>query len=621
MIFILKKKDTVFFIVLITILVFFTLTSLYSFLLFHTLAELFSIVIAGAIFIIAWNSRDHIDSNYLLFIGIAYLFIGGIDFLHTLAYKGMNIFAGFDADLPTQLWIAGRYLEAGTLIAAALLITRKINVYKELAAYFVISAALIISIFSGIFPVCYIEGQGLTGFKIVSEYIICTMLALAVYLLYRRKENFEPGIFSLIIISIFFTILSELAFTFYVSVYGLSNLVGHLFKIVSFALIYYALVESGIRRPYEIIFRNLAEKEKEAAEERDMARMYMDVAGVMLLVLDSSGIVRQINRKGCEMLGYDEDEITGKNFIENFIPADKKEEAHCIFLDYVNDRCGIEDSLEYDILTKNRETKTLLWQNTLTWGRNGKITGTVVSAGDITELKKTRDALKEVNRKLNLLSDITRHDILNQITGAVGYLELIELDKEIPPGTKTEKYISKLSEIIGTIQRQITFTGYYKDLGEQAPGWFDVGEIVRYVSRDIALGEIELNCDIKGVEVFADPLFGKVIYNLMDNAVKHGETLTHITFFTEKRPEELIIFCEDDGVGIPDEFKEKIFKREHYKNSGLGLFLSGEILGITGLTIDETGTPGRGARFGIHVPADKFRKIKSSGGESYLHET
>ena len=131
------------------------------------------------------------------------------------------------------------------------------------------------------------------------------------------------------------------------------------------------------------------------------------------------------------------------------------------------------------------------------------------------------------------------------------------------------------------------------------------------VSKTSSFGEIELKNNIKHVEIFADPLFEKVIYNLIDNAIKHGETITEISFYNLETPEELIIVCEDNGVGIPADAKEKIFRREYYKNSGLGLFLSREILAITGLTIEETGKPGKGARFEIHVPEGKFR-IKSS---------
>ncbi len=732
--FMFNRKDSIFLLVLGIILVIFSLTSMYSYLLFHTFSELFSIVIAAAIFIIAWNSRDYIDNKYLLFIGIAYLFIGEIDLLHTLAYKGMNIFAGFDANLPGQLWIAGRYLEAATLIAAALLISRSVNVYKELAVYTAIFSALLIVIFTGIFPDCYIDGQGLTTFKITSEYIICLMLVLAGYLLYRRKEYFEPGIFNLVIISIFFTILSELAFTFYVSVYDFSNLIGHLFKIISFALIYYALVESGIRRPHEVIFRELSEKKKEATKEKDKLEMYLEVAGVMFLVLDVKGIVRLINLKGCEILGYKESEIVGMDFIDNFIPAKKRDEAHRAFSITMTGDIESYRSLEYDVLTKNGDIRTLLWQNSITRDEEGIITGTLSSgvditlrkqaesllqrtqfafdhspdeiyyvnsegqliyanlraresfaiesdsainktifdinpeitqsrwkeiwsemlkegfhgfetvhrhsdgtsypveivaylityegvkyscniARDITERKKAEDALQEVNKKLNLLSSITRHDILNQITVAAGYMEILRLDKGISEDTKAEKYIEKVLRAIETIRKQIIFTGYYRDLGEQAPQWFDMGSIVTATQESFRFDEFNLRNDIKNTEIFADPLFGKVIFNLIDNAIKHGETISEISFFTDETPDELIIVCEDDGMGIPDEAKEQIFMREYFKNSGFGLFLSREILAITCLTITETGTFGEGARFEIHVPKGRYREISSPDDE------
>ncbi|ADN35874.1 multi-sensor signal transduction histidine kinase [Methanolacinia petrolearia DSM 11571] len=243
--------------------------------------------------------------------------------------------------------------------------------------------------------------------------------------------------------------------------------------------------------------------------------------------------------------------------------------------------------------------------------QNGEVYGVLLFATDITEQKKNQDALKEVNRKLNLLSSITRHDILNQITVAAGYLDLIEMDQNIPKETKTEEYINKITNAVETIKRQITFTGYYKDLGEQSPQWFDVGEIIEKISTSSAfvsdIKSIKFTNNIENIEVFADPLFEKVIYNLTDNAIKHGETITEITFYSEQKPDELIIYCEDDGVGIPGDVKEKIFRREYFKNSGLGLFLSREILSITGLTITETGTPGEGARFEIHIPEGKFR--------------
>ncbi|MBI5212982.1 MAG: hypothetical protein HY957_06360 [Nitrospirae bacterium] len=143
-----------------------------SFLLFHSIVEIFSIIIAGSIFMFTWNSRRFMDNSYLLFIGIAYLFVGGMDLLHTLAYKGMGVFQGYNANLPTQLWIAARYMQSISLLIAPLLIDRKLNV-TFVFFYYALAATLLLGfVFQNIFPDCYIEGSGLTVFKKVSESVV-----------------------------------------------------------------------------------------------------------------------------------------------------------------------------------------------------------------------------------------------------------------------------------------------------------------------------------------------------------------------------------------------------------------------------------------------------------------
>jgi len=234
------------------------LSSLYNYLLYHSLAELFSVVIAVGVFAIAWNSRRFLENNYLLYLGIAYLFVGIIDLAHTLSYKGMSIFSGFGANLPTQLWIAARYLEAVSLLLAPWFLRRRLNPAALFAAYFLIFTLLCLAIFYWrIFPVCFVEGVGLTPFKKISEYIICGILAGALAFLWRQQAEFDPMVLRLIIWSIILTMASELAFTFYVGVYDLSNFVGHFFKILSFYLIYKAIIETGLVKPYNLLFRNL----------------------------------------------------------------------------------------------------------------------------------------------------------------------------------------------------------------------------------------------------------------------------------------------------------------------------------------------------------------------------
>ncbi|MGE0085643.1 MAG: MASE3 domain-containing protein [Desulfococcaceae bacterium] len=249
------------------------LSSLYNYLLFHSLAEIFSILVAGSMFMIAWNSKKYIKNSYLIFIAIAYLFIGFLDLLHMLSYKGMNIFRG-DVYYANQLWIGARGLESLTLLIAFLFLRREKKVWPEMlfAVYAVISALIIASVFWWkIFPVCFVEGKGQTDFKIISEYVICTILVIDILLLFQHRDRFEEKVFRYLVWSLFFTIGSELAFTFYISNYGFSNLLGHYFKIFSFYLIYKAIIETGIVRPYDIIFRELRIKEQNLEEARKAA--------------------------------------------------------------------------------------------------------------------------------------------------------------------------------------------------------------------------------------------------------------------------------------------------------------------------------------------------------------
>ena len=239
-------------------------TSWVHYLLFHSLAEIFSIIVAGTIFVIAINAHAYQANRYLLFIGIGYLFIGLLDLLHTLSYKGMNIFTDYDY-YANQLWIATRYLESLTLLVGFIFLKRPewFRISPVSWVYLGLTTLTIQSIFVWkIFPVCFIEGVGLTPFKIYSEYLISTLLALSIILLVRHRGEFPGRIFHYMIWALLCTIGSELAFTFYISNYGFSNLVGHYLKIISFYLVYKALVETGIRQPYALIFRELKDNEE-----------------------------------------------------------------------------------------------------------------------------------------------------------------------------------------------------------------------------------------------------------------------------------------------------------------------------------------------------------------------
>jgi len=241
-----------------------------NFLLIHTLAEMFSIVVAVCIFALAWNSRDRLDNSYLLVVGTAYFFVGCLDLTHTLAYKDMGVFASVTVDEPTQLWIAARYVEAISLFAAPLLLRRTVRARLLLAIYAAATAALLWSIFaSDLFPRCFEPGRGLTTFKKISEYAISALLVASLVLLIHKRRWFEPSVLALMGGSAIITVGSEMAFTLYRDPYGPANLWGHVLKIVSFYLVYRAVVFRGLVRPHELIFRELKQHEEALQLARD----------------------------------------------------------------------------------------------------------------------------------------------------------------------------------------------------------------------------------------------------------------------------------------------------------------------------------------------------------------
>ncbi len=240
------------------------LTSLHSYLLFHSLVEVFTIVVAVGLFMIAWNAREYINNHYLLFIGIASLFVAFLDLLHTLAYEGMSVFPGDTANLATQLWVAGRYVQSISWLMAPLFLKRRLRVGFEIGAYLVAITLLALSIFYWqVFPVAYVPGAGLTEFKKISEYVTAAIFLGAIGLLFRARREFDPRVGRLVALSLALTIAAEVAFTSYVSVYGAANLIGHLLRLVSFYVLYKAIIETGLVEPYTILLRDLKRSEEQ----------------------------------------------------------------------------------------------------------------------------------------------------------------------------------------------------------------------------------------------------------------------------------------------------------------------------------------------------------------------
>lgn len=240
--------------------------SFQNYLLFHTLVELFTVVIAVLLCVVAWQTYRFSHNHFLMYLACGYFWIGSLDLVHTLIYKGMNIFPVVVANPATQFWIATRYFEALLLLSAPLLLVRSVKRTWAFCGFGVIAIVLFNLIMSGNFPDAFVEGQGLTSFKVTSEYVIIGLLVGALAHLSAKHALLDPQVFLLLMLSIVLTMAAELAFTFYVSVYGFSNLVGHIFKLFSFWLIFIAIIKTTLIEPYLTIqthTHDLGERVKE----------------------------------------------------------------------------------------------------------------------------------------------------------------------------------------------------------------------------------------------------------------------------------------------------------------------------------------------------------------------
>jgi len=334
-------------------------TSLHSYVLFHSLVEIFRIVVIFGIAVLAWNARRQIDSAFLLMAALAYPSIGVLELLHTLAYKGMGVFAA-DANLPTQLWIAFRGYESVVMLVAASRLGRQpLPVGGFTLGCLALGAVLGWVVLSGRFPDCYIEGLGLTDFKIAAEYVIAGLFAAALVLVWRRRDQVPGDILPLIGLALVCDILAELAFTQYVSVYGPANLLGHLLLLTSTYCLYRALLLQGIQKPQLLLFQQLnrekellarseselaakvaartaevternrqlheelAERrrvEQQLSESEEMLRLTRNVALDPMLVMDGEGRIVTWNPAATRLFGYEVEEAVGCNLHELLAP-------------------------------------------------------------------------------------------------------------------------------------------------------------------------------------------------------------------------------------------------------------------------------------------------------------
>lgn len=339
--------------------------------------------------------------------------------------------------------------------------------------------------------------------------------------------------------------------------------------------------------------------EKALIESEEKYRALVENITEVIFTINDHGVITYISPAISPISGFSPEELLGRPIADYVLSEDLV--SFTKGLD--KSKSGDTSLFEFRLVTKDR---ALRWVHAsgkpvehpgLPAGYQGMIT-------DIHEQKRAEDTLRRANKQIVLLNSITRHDILNGITKLLAYLDIA---KRQTKDARLLELLVKEKEITNTIQRQITFTRDYQNIGIRPPQWKDIGSSIRAAAEEVNLGKITLSVNTGKIGIFADDLIEKVFYNLMENSVQHGEKVTAITFSFKKKGKSLMLICEDDGKGIAKEEKELIFEHSRGGRINYGLFFSREVLAITGLTIKETGAAGSGARFEITVPEEMYR--------------
>ncbi|MFA5253048.1 MAG: PAS domain S-box protein [Methanoregula sp.] len=379
---------------------------------------------------------------------------------------------------------------------------------------------------------------------------------------------------------------------------------------------------------YQSVARDITEqkKAKDALKDSQKTLQYIiDFLPDAMYAIDLFGNVIVWNRAAEVMTGVPAGQMLGKSNREYAVPFYGRRVPTLVDI-VLHPDCSGQSPYEY---VQRSQGMTLISESSVTFpdGRSveiwikasplydhdGNISGALSVIHDVSPYKRLETALMQANQKLNLMSSVTRHGILNKLTALNVYLDLIKTETPTPT---VMRRIDRIESVSDAIRRQIDATRQYQDMGVKSPLWCNAADCFdAALSRcDANLKNVQCTNALAGLDIYADPLLEAVFANLIENSLMHNPGVTAISCSYGKRRKGMAIVYTDNGTGIPKAKKELVFREGYGKNTGLGLFLVREILAITGITIRETGKPGKGVRFEIIVPEGGFQ-VRASGAK------
>lgn len=595
----------------------------YNFLVFHALIELFPIMIAFLMFALAWATYDYSKNLVLLFLACGYLWVGSLDLLHTLSYMGLTLIEDKTSDITVQLWVGTRYLESLLLLSAMLIATKAFNKYSLIIVFGAMALCLTLLVFLGYFPTSFVEGVGLTPFKIISEYIIVGILFMALISLFRLEHSLSHTAKLLVATSIILTMCSELAFTLYSDLYGVSNMVGHIFKFFSFWLIFRAIVLSDLKAPYEALIESRLALEKTLKDLVD--QKYVLDHHALVVVTDPTGSITYVNDKFCATSGYRRDELLGQN------PRILKSGYHTKE-DYQKMWGTIASGKIWngEICNKAKDGALYWLQTTIAplTEENGAISQYIAIRTDVSDRKRTEEQLRQTH-KMNAVGQLTggiAHDFNNILGIVLGNLEILQAMAKDDP-----KALKRIETAYRGAKRGADLTSKLLSFSRTTSSATEIMSVNHSIKHMEELIEKSLTGSITIKNMFADNLwtvdinkgdFEDALLNIAINArdaMPDGGTLLIETkntvldaHFVEHNPESkagefVVISISDTGIGMSKETMEQALEpffttKAANLGTGLGLSMVHGFIQRSGGYMNIYSEVGNGSTFRLYIP-------------------
>ena len=618
--------------------------SLVNYLFYHTLIELAGIIIAFTIFVIVWSTRKYSRNNMVIILAAGYLAVGLIDLLHTLAFSGMGIFPQFDSNAPTQFWIVARYVEAAAFILAAFHLGNKILIRPRfwLYGFLGVSALLSFAVFTGYFPDSFVEGEGLTTFKIASEYIISAVFVASGIVFWRKRNYLGNYLLNLLLLAGTFTVLSELSFTLYIDVYGFFNYLGHIFKLFSIAFIYMGLIHESLTNPFRFLFKEVSDINEKLAESEEKFRNIVEQSSDWVWEVDREGKFTYSNPQVYKLTGYSPDEIVGRMFNDFMEPDGARNNS--LYFSEISDRQL--PYLQHESAVQHREGHSLIFETNGVPVFDGQeeLIGYRGISRDITERKKAeakieqaRYEAEQANRaKSNFLANMS-HEILTPMNVIMGTSEILNNSRLNPVQKEWSEMISESADsLLSIINDLLDYSALEVGRLALTRVRFDLHrEVEQAVSSYVPVARekglnltYSIDHDIPEF-VMGDPeRLRQVLVNLVDNAIKFTDQ-GGVTVSLQPADDEantawngsenshrhsvypVFFSIRDQGIGIPPDRVGSLFQSfsktddsnmNKYEGTGLGLALSKSLVELMGGSIGVESTENRGSTFYFTIP-------------------